>query len=123
MNPNAPFLPGGGPQGMPWGPYVQHDTWWQSGFHVLPLLAFAILIGVLAWGVLRLTSQGVLTSARAGSRPARPAPRDQAQDPAMQALRVRYARGELDRNDFLERSADLGGPPTLPEEPPAADQE
>jgi hypothetical protein len=49
-------------------------------------------------------------------------PRDQ----ALEELRVRYARGELDRNDFLERSADLGGPPipdaTLPEEPPAPDQ-
>jgi len=43
-----------------------------------------------------------------------------------QALWVRYARGELDRSDFLERSADLGGPPTpdatLHGEPPASDQ-
>jgi putative membrane protein len=111
---------------------MPHDAWWQSGFHLLPLLLFAILIGVLVWGVLRLSSQGVLASARAGSSPAGPMPpagpppRDQAHDPAMQELRVRYARGELDRSDFLERSADLGGPPTpdgtLPGQPPAPDQ-
>ncbi len=41
-------------------------------------------------------------------------------------LRVRYARGALDRRDSLERSADLGGLPhhdaTLPGQPPALDQ-
>jgi len=58
--------------------------------------------------------------------PNAPFPPDQPHDPASEALRVRYARGELDRSDFLERSADLGGPPTpdatLPGEPPAPDQ-
>ena len=132
MNPNAPFPPGQGPQGMPaWGPYVQHDAWWQSGFHLLPLLLFAILIGVLVWGVLRLSSQDVFASARAGSSPAGSTPPagPQPRDPALEELRVRYARGELDRSDFLERSADLGGPPTpdgtlgtLPGQPPASDQ-
>ena len=103
-----------------WGPYVHHDSWWQSGFHLLPLLLFAIFIGVLVWGVLRLSSQGAI--AKATPMPAGPPPRDQ----ALEELRVRYARGELDRSDFLERSADLGGPPissaTLPEQPPAEDQ-
>jgi len=129
MNPNAPFPPGQRLQGLPgFGSYAYHDAWWQGGFHLLSLVLFAILIGVLVWGVLRLSSQGVLASARAGSSPAGPMPpagpppRDQALD----ELRVRYARGELERNDFLERSADLGGPPipdaTLPSQPPAPDQ-
>src|SRR6478609_7716257 len=113
MDPNAPFPTGGMPQGAPgWGPYVQHDAWWQSGAHLLPLLLLVVLIGVIVWGVLRLSSTGA-------------PPRDE----ALEALRVRYARGELDRTDFLERSADLGGPPnpdapadrTLPGEPPAPD--
>ena len=47
-------------------------------------------------------------------------------DRALEALPVRYARGELERNDFLERSADLGGSPmpnaSLPEQPPIEDQ-
>ena len=133
MDPNAPFPTGGMPQGGPgWGPYVQHDAWWQDGLHLLPLLLLVVLIGVIVWGVLRLSSAGALATAGAGSRPgapvtpAGPPPRDQ----ALEALRVRYARGELDRTDFLERSADLGGPPnpdapadrTLPGGPPAPDQ-
>jgi hypothetical protein len=50
-------------------------------------------------------------------------------DPAREELRVRYARGEVDRIEYLERSADLGGP-TIPDAPadtpprePPADQE
>jgi putative membrane protein len=125
MDPNAPFPPGQGPQGMPdWGPYVHHDTWWQSGLHLLPLLLFALFIGVLIWGVLRLSATRALPGARTdGSMPPPgPPPRDL----ALEELRVRYARGELDRSDFLERSADLGGPPTpdatLPGQAPAPDQ-
>ena len=133
MDPNAPFPTGGMPQGTPgWGPYVQHDAWWQSGAHLLPLLLLVVLIGVIVWGVLRLSSTGALAIAGAGTGPGAPAtptgppPRDE----ALEALRVRYARGELDRTDFLERSADLGGSPnpdapadrTLPGEPPAPDQ-
>lgn len=125
MNPNSPFPPGQGPQGVPvWGPYVHHDTWWQSGFHLLPLLLFAIFIGVLVWGVLRLSSQGAF--ARAGAAGPMPQAGPPARDQALEELRVRYARGELDRGDFLERSADLGGPPiptaTLPEQPPTEEQ-
>jgi len=30
-------------------------------------------------------------------------------DQALEALRVRYARGEVDRTEYLERRADLGG--------------
>ena len=132
MNPTAPFPPGGMPQAGPgWGPYVQHDAWWQGGLHLLPLLLLIVLIGVIVWGVLRLSSTGAL--AIAGNRPGAPATppgppfREHPQDQAMHELRVRYARGELDRSDFIERSADLGGPPnpddrTLPGEPPAPDQ-
>jgi len=107
-----------------WGPYVHHDTWWQSGFHLLPLLLFAVFIGVLVWGVLRLSSQGAFE--RASTAEAMPPAGPPARDQALEELRVRYARGELDRTDFLERHADLGGPPipgaTLPEESPTPDQ-
>jgi putative membrane protein len=128
MDPNAPF-PGGMPQGVPgWAPYVQHDAWWQGGLHLLPLLLLVVLIGVIVWGVLRLSSTGALAIAGTGSpgAPATPAGPPSG-DQALAELRVRYARGELDRTDFLERSADLGGPPnpddrTLPGEPPAPDQ-
>jgi hypothetical protein len=58
--------------------------------------------------------------------PAGPPPRDRSPDPASEGQWVRYPRGEVDRSDFLERSADLGEPPTpdatLSGEPPASDQ-
>jgi hypothetical protein len=34
---------------------------------------------------------------------------DTAPDRALEGLRVRYARPELERSDLIERSADLGG--------------
>jgi hypothetical protein len=59
---------------------------------------------------------------RAAAPPAGP----RTHDPATHELPVRYARGAPDRSDLLERSADLGGPPTpdgtLPGQPPAAEQ-
>ena len=122
MNPNAPFAPGQGPQGISdWGPSsMHHDASWQIGAHLLPLLLFGIFIGVLVWGILRLSSQGALARSPVGRYGP---PRDR----ALEELRVRYARGELDRSDFLERSADLGGPPapdaTFPGRPPIPDQE
>jgi putative membrane protein len=112
MNPNGPWT---GPSAVPAPEFVHHDAWWAGPAHLLPLLLLAVLIIVLVWGVLRLTSQGALTIAgvggSAGPQPGAP-PRDQALD----ELRVRYARGEVDRTDYLERSADLGGSP-IPDAP------
>jgi putative membrane protein len=40
------------------------------------------------------------------------------QDAALQQLRLRYARGEISRSDYLQAAADLGAPPQVPEPPP-----
>jgi putative membrane protein len=109
MNPNPPW---GGPEGG--GPmFVQHESWWMGLEHLLPIVLFAVLVGVVVWGVLRLTSHEAPRMLTAGA-PAAP-PRDH----ALEELRVRYARGEVDRTEYLERSADLGGPQLRD---PAADQ-
>jgi putative membrane protein len=118
--------PGGMPQGSgPGSMLVHQESWWMGALHLLPLLLLVVLAGVVVWGVLRLTGRGtpltVAMAAPTGSS---------ARDRALDELRVRYARGEVDRTDYLERSADLGGPTipdapadrTLPGEPPA-DQE
>jgi len=102
----------------PGGPgqwYVHHDTWWQSAGHLLPLVLFAILIGVVIWAVLRTTSSRAAIAAAPAVAPPPPV------DNALQELRVRYARGDISREDYLERSADLGlagGPAPAPETPP-----
>jgi hypothetical protein len=55
--------------------------------------------------------------AAAANAPAPPA----AIDPAIHELRLRYARGEVDPDEFAQRSRDLGGegpeppPPTPPD--------
>ncbi|MEP6758991.1 MAG: hypothetical protein ABJB55_07350, partial [Actinomycetota bacterium] len=104
--------------------YAHHDVWYGPS-HLVALLLFAILIGVLVWGVLRITSQRTPALAGVGAPvglpPALP-PRDHAHE----ELRVRYARGEIERTDYLQRAADLGiaeigttgEPHSLPGSPP-----
>ena len=106
MYPNGPQGPAN-PIQPEMSQFVHHDVWWSGPAHLLPLLLFAILVGVIVWGVLRLTAQrtSVLAGVGApvGPPPALP-PRDHAQD----ELRVRYARGDIDRTEYLERATDLG---------------
>ncbi|MGZ4149105.1 MAG: hypothetical protein ACXVQJ_03605 [Actinomycetota bacterium] len=103
---------GGPPVGgadLDWGP-VAHPAhaWWGWFGVLLPTLLLLVLIGVVIWAVLRPS----LRPAVAGGAPITPRP-----EGALEALRLRYARGEIDREAFLTASVDLGGqaPP-----PPAA---
>jgi putative membrane protein len=83
--------------------FVRHDVWWSGPAHLLPLLLFALLVGVIVWGVLRLTARRPSALAAVGAPPALP-PHDRAQE----ELRVRYARGDIDRTEYRERAMDLG---------------
>ena len=106
MYPNGPHGPEG-PVQPDMAQFVHHDMWWSGPAHLLPLLLFAILVGVIVWGVLRLTAQR--TSALAGvGAPVGPPPALPPRDHAQEELRVRYARGDIDRTEYLERATDLG---------------
>ncbi len=97
--------------GFPPAQHVHHG-WWSVVHLAVPLFLFLIVIGVVVWAVLYLTSHRGPVAAVAGP-PAR--------DPAMEELRIRYARGELAREEFVQRSTDLGGaPPAVAPQPPAA---
>lgn len=105
-----------GPQGsgMPEGPmqphmaeFVHHDVWWSGPAHLLPLLLFALLVGLIVWGVLRLTAGRTSALAAVGA-PVGPPPVLPPHDRAQEELRVRYARGDIDRTEYLERATDLG---------------
>jgi len=86
---------------------------WSVFYFAVPLLLFLIVIGVVVWAVLYLTSHRGTPVAAVAGPPAR--------DPAMEELRIRYARGELEREEFVRRSTDLGGaPPVVAPEPPVA---
>jgi len=96
------FHPGGfeGPEG------------WHILGGVLPFLFFLILIGVAVWAIVRVTSANRGQLAGAGVAPM---PRS---DPALEELRLQYARGDVSREEFVQRSRDLGATVPEPEEPP-----
>jgi uncharacterized membrane protein len=86
-----------------------HHGWWPGIFsELIPLLFLVVLIAFGIWAVRRITdgdrlfvanpaSRGQASMARAGM------------DGAVQELRLRYARGEVGRDEFVERFRDLGG--------------
>ena len=71
----------------------RHHMFGIFGF-LLPLLWVLLVVGLVIWAV-------------RSSKPAAAVPH--ASDPALQELRLRYARGELTREEFVQRNADLGG--------------
>jgi hypothetical protein len=91
---------------------------------MLPIVLFLVAVGVAIWAVLRFTSRPVVGAIAPGRDPAVAPP---VRDPAVEELRIRYARGELARDDFAQRMRDLGSPdmgpaqpiPTPADEPPA----
>ena len=109
MYPNGPQGPGmpGGTMSPDMTQFVHHDAWWSGPEHLLTLVLFAILVGVLVWGILRLTSQRTPALAGVGA-PAGPPPALPPRDNAQEELRVRYARGDIDRSEYLQRATDLG---------------
>src|SRR5262245_58078331 len=97
------------------GPPMDHHPWWGLLGFILPMLMFAALIALVVWAVLRLTNQS-------GPRPVGQStavpPQARAGDAALEHARYRYARGEIDRDQFLLISTDLGAP--IPAPPPPA---
>jgi putative membrane protein len=87
--------------------FVRHDVWWSGPAHLLPLLLFALLVGLIVWGVLRLTAGRTSALAAVGA-PVGPPPVLPPHDRAQEELRVRYARGDIDRTEYLERATNLG---------------
>lgn len=77
------------------------------------VMAAVVILIMLALGVFFVvTVASVAGAARAGlARPGRrrtpAAPAPQAVDAAEEELRLRYARGQIDREEFLQRKIDL----------------
>jgi putative membrane protein len=106
------------------GPPIRfgYHPWWGTYGGLIMALLFLALIVVVAWGIWRLTRMPVPAAApvSSGGAPAwaaRP-------DAALDQLRMRYARGEVGRDEFLQASSDLGDPGAAAAspwaEPPAA---
>jgi uncharacterized membrane protein len=84
---------------------------WVGG--LIMLVLFAVLIGVIIWAVLRITRTEAAKQAVASGPP--PLPVGRPEDPALATLRMRYAQGQIDRDEYVRVSADLGEP-----QPPGA---
>lgn len=98
--------------GPGFGPGIERG--FEGGFHwfgIVPLLLFAVLIGVIVWAVIRLTREGGATALVGGGGMSASMPVAARPDGALEELRLRYARGEMAREDYTQRLMDLGGGP------------
>jgi uncharacterized membrane protein len=91
------------------GPPEPHPGWWFLG-GVIPLVLFGVLIAVAVWAVIRVTATRTRAVAGWTGAPRR--------DDALEEVRLRYARGQMNRDEFVLRYRDLGGVERPPSEPP-----
>jgi uncharacterized membrane protein len=98
------------------GPRTIDHGWWPGIVgDLVPLLFLVALLAFGIWAVLRITEQSRVPAASAGVRmPYVP-------DGALEELRLRYARGDLDRDGYLQRLHDLGGEGPEPTHPASPD--
>ena len=89
------------PRGSDWGPAILH--------FVFMLLILAGIAALAVWLI-----QSARHGAYAHQHPVAPP----AEDTALREARMRYARGEMSREDFLQISTDLGGAPLMAPMPP-----
>lgn len=77
--------------------------WWAEVLAwLVPILLVVLVVLLVVWLV-----------SRTAARPASPAPLPP-RDGALDQVRMRYARGEIDREAFLQLARDLGGPSAPP---------
>jgi putative membrane protein len=91
-----------GPVGAPFD-----HPWWQGLLgSLLPLLFLLAVVALVVWAVLRVAERRP-DAARMGLW----SPTGRQGDAALEQARVRYARGEMSREEFLQISTDLQGEP------------
>jgi len=89
----------GGPvrvQARPWEGWEMHPMWgmwgaWGFGMLLMMLVFWGLVITALVLGIRWLTRQG----------------REAHHDAALETLRQRYARGEIDREEYVAKERDL----------------
>jgi uncharacterized membrane protein len=91
------------------GAHHAHDGWWDGPLHAIVfLLLLALLVVGVVWLVRRLSPAVATQAAGAAAVPMAA----MAADPAVAALRMRYAKGEVSREDFQHTLEDLTGAAT-----------
>ncbi|HEU4355811.1 MAG TPA: hypothetical protein VFT27_09510 [Actinomycetota bacterium] len=94
------------------GPDWVDRPWWSTFGWVMPLLVILFLGGVTVWAVVRLTSdrRPVAIGPTPPMAIGPPTPVAPSQDAALERARMRYADGEMSRDEFVRLSRDLGAP-------------
>jgi uncharacterized membrane protein len=83
-----------------------HSDWWSID-RLAPILLILLLLAVVVWAVVRFTRQPrAVPAGGVDTGPGRSSP-GVISDPAVEQVRQRYARGELDRDTFLQTVRDL----------------
>ena len=96
---------------FPGGPIRQHAFGWEWLHFIFMLLVLAAIVMLAVWLIQSMRRPPVPHEHATGL------PRAQV-DAALQEARMRYARGEMSRDEFVQISIDLGGSPGAV--PPAA---
>jgi putative membrane protein len=80
---------------------------------IVVLLLFIALIVAVVWLVVREVRRRRNQPVMAGAAPAPTlrTPTPAGYDDALEQLRLRYVRGEIEREEYLQKVQDLGGPP------------
>ncbi len=84
-------------------PYqMERFGYWGLGGALLGALLIALAVALIVWVIVSLTSR------RRDTAPSSPVSLPQ-QSSALAILEERYAKGEIDRDDYLQRKTDLQG--------------
>jgi uncharacterized membrane protein len=87
-----------------------HGLHHHGPFHLVVLAVLLVLVVAGGIALLRRWGPGSSRLRAASATHDAPWPARAAFDPALDELRVRYARGEISWQDYVERSANLGYP-------------
>ncbi|HZN12897.1 MAG TPA: hypothetical protein VFB78_01410 [Acidimicrobiales bacterium] len=99
--------------------YIHHASNWDRFAHLIALLLLAGLVTLVVVLVLRLINRTVPAAAGVAAPAPHATTAPATDDAALAQLRLRYANGDVDRDDYLRIAADLGAAVPTPDEPPA----
>jgi len=83
------------------GPFG-HSAWWAPLQWLLPMLILVAVVGLVVWLIVRSSRQPAAAMPGAATFAPRP-------DAALEQTRMRYAQGEIDRDQYLQITRDLSG--------------
>jgi len=93
------------------GPFGRHMDGRHPFLHILLFVLFVLVVAAIVVMLYRLFSRR-----QTGYAPAVALPGGPAAD-ALAIVRLRYARGEIKRDEYLRMSSDFGAPAGTPDEP------